>query len=323
MKAKAKNMIIVLGIFFLILIVAGFIAGNILYNLAINPKSDKSAVFDAPENVVAGSTEVNPEALQDRQEEKEWFNSIGYENIYLESKDRLRLHAYMIPNKNKTGRWAILCHGYTSVGTAMIKPAMTFYNMDFNILIPEARGHGMSEGNYIGMGWHDRLDIVSWINEIVRKDKDAEIILYGVSMGGTTVMMVSGEELPENVKAIIEDCGYSSVWEELAYQMKTLFRLPAFPVLYFASAVTGIRAGYTLGEADAVKQVAKTKTPMLFIHGDSDTFVPPYMLDKVYNAAGGPKEKLIVRGAGHGAAALADSAAYWETVKNFIDRFLS
>jgi len=141
-------------------------------------------------------------------------------------------------------------------------------------------------------------------------------------MGGATVMMTSGEELPKNVKAIIEDCGYTSVWDEFSYQLKEIFNLSSFPIMNFSSAVTKIRAGYTLEEASAIAQVAKSKTPMMFIHGDNDTFVPSSMFNEVYEAANVPKEKIYVKGAGHGEAASVAGEMYWEKIENFINKYL-
>ena len=107
------------------------------------------------------------------------------------------------------------------------------------------------------MGWDDRLDIIDWINTILEYNPNAEIVLHGVSMGAATVSMVSGEDLPSNVKAIVADCGYTSVWDEFAYQLDDLFSLPEFPILNVSSLVAKVRAGYFLGEASTLKQVAK------------------------------------------------------------------
>jgi fermentation-respiration switch protein FrsA (DUF1100 family) len=293
MKKKYKILFGVIVSLFVLFIGAGFIAGNYFYNLALNPQSDKTAVLDAPHNLIAS----NPNEVKEKEARETWFNS-HYEEKTIQSVDQLKLNAYSIKNQKESNKWAIIFHGYSSDGLQMTKYAKHFYDMGYNVLIPDARGHGKSEGDYIGMGWHDRLDVVSWIDNTVQLNNDAEIVLFGVSMGGATVMMASGEELPTNVKAIIEDCGYSSVWGEFSYQLKAIFHLPAFPIMYFASAVTKLKADYTLGEADTVKQVAKSQTPMLFIHGSNDTFVPSSMLNEVYEAANVPKEKLLVEGAG-------------------------
>ncbi len=143
-------------------------------------------------------------------------------------------------------------------------------------------------------------------------------------MGGATVMMVSGEDLPPNVKAIIEDCGYSSIYDEFSYELKHLFKLPAFPILYFASLITKIRAGYSLlRDGSCTEQVSKSKTPILFIHGDKDDFVPFYMLDKVYGAANCQKEKLVVEGAGHALSAMTNPKLYWSAIKAFLNNHFS
>ncbi|MGV2687118.1 alpha/beta hydrolase, partial [Clostridium perfringens] len=122
----------------------------------------------------------------------------------------------------------------------------------YNVLIPDLRAHGNSEGSYIGMGWNDRLDIIEWINLIIKNYENTEIILHGVSMGAATVSMVSGENLPNNVKVIIADCGYTSVWKQFSHKLKGLYSLPDFPVMHASSLVSKFRAGYNLRKASAL-----------------------------------------------------------------------
>ncbi|MFJ7731053.1 alpha/beta hydrolase [Lysinibacillus sp. NPDC097231] len=317
MKRKYKVIITIVSLLLILFVGAGFFAGNYFYNLALDPNTDKSAVLNAPHNSIA----ISPKETKEKEEREKWFKE-NYEDSFIQSFDDLNLHSYTLKNTKETNKWAIVFHGYSSDGTQMTKYAKHFYDKGFNVLIPDARAHGKSEGDYIGMGWHDRFDVVSWINNVIDSDKNAEIVLYGISMGGATVMMASGENLPDNVKAIIEDCGYSSVWDEFSYQLQSIFNLPAFPIMHFSSIVTKLRADYTLGEANTVEQVAKSKTPMLFIHGSNDTFVPSDMLNEVYEAANVPKEKFIVEGAGHGGAESVAEDSYWETINNFLTKYL-
>ena len=165
----------------------------------------------------------------------------------------------------------IMVHGYRGDGASIIAPIKKFYKQGYNLLIPDLRGHGLSEGDYIGMGWDDRLDILKWIDYILLKNQNAKIVLYGVSMGGATVMNVAGEKLPQAVKAIIEDCGYTSVWDIF----KSHIDMPEIEselAMHMASLVTKVRAGYYLEDVQPIEQVKKSQTPMLFIHGREDHF---------------------------------------------------
>lgn len=109
------------------------------------------------------------------------------------------------------------------------------------------------------------------------------------------------EDLPPQVKAIIEDCGYTSVDAQLSYQLSRMYHLPSFPLLNTTSLVTKLKAGYSFSEASALEQIKKNKLPILFIHGAEDWFVPVSMVYELYEACPSEKELYIVEGAGHGA----------------------
>jgi hypothetical protein len=195
----------------------------------------------------------------------------------------------------------------------------SFYGENgYNVLTPDMRSHGGSEGTYIGMGWLDRLDVLKWIDYIIELDPEAEIILHGVSMGAATVMMVSGEELPSNVLGIIEDCGYTSVWDIFSDELSYLFSLPDFPFLYTADLIANIRAGYGFKTASALNAVSKSTVPILFIHGSIDTFVRTDMVYELYDACSSPKDLLVIEGAGHGDSYRMDPDTYFDTVFSFI-----
>lgn len=314
---KKKIIGIAISSILVILILGLSFVGNYFYNLALNPDTPKDIVFGTPEEAEATSGQVLDSDIQ-------WLlTESNYTDETLTSFDNLNLHAYKVLNQNDSNKWVITVHGYTSEGINMSSYAKNYYDIGYNVLIPDLRSHGLSEGDYIGMGWDDRLDIIDWINTILEYNPNAEIVLHGVSMGAATVSMVSGEDLPSNVKAIVADCGYTSVWDEFAYQLDDLFSLPEFPILNVSSLVAKVRAGYFLGEASTLKQVAKSKTPILFIHGDEDDFVPYYMMEELYNATSSKKEMLTIKNAGHAKASEVDPETYWTTVSNFTSKYIT
>lgn len=313
MTKKKKIIISLATVLLLITVGAGIFIGNYFYDLAINPFTSKDMIFGDDDD-----TEGEVE------EDVNWLvKNSNYADKYINSFDNLKLHGYEVKNENKTNKWAIVVHGYTSEGELVSSKAKHFYEMGYNVLVPDLRGHGKSEGDYIGMGWDDRLDIIEWINNILEDNPNSEIILHGTSMGAATVLSTSGENLPNNVKAIIADCGYTSVWNEFTYQLKALFNLPSFPVMNLSNMVTMVKAGYSLKDASPIEQVSKSKTPILYIHGDKDDFVPYYMMDELYRATSSEKSKLTVQNAGHGKADLVNPDLYWNTVTDFLSKYMS
>lgn len=295
----------------LVIVLTG--AGMYFYNYAVVPSKKDFLAGDTP----GTNTEV-------KTPQEKWFKDKRNRSYWdVTSKDGLKLKAIYLPAEGKTDKNVIMAHGYMGSAETMANFAKMYHDWGYNVLVPDARGHGESEGDYIGFGWPERKDYLQWIDKLLAENgKDAQITLYGISMGGATVMMTSGEKLPENVKAIVEDCGYSTVNEELAYQLKDMFHLPSFPLVPVTSLITKIRAGYFFGEASSIAQLKKNKVPMLFIHGDADKFVPFEMLDEVYKATDAPKEKFVVKGAEHAKSYSADPKAYKENVERFLKKYV-
>lgn len=304
-------MIIILVILICLVIITGTITGNFLFNLALNPKKSKSIIFN---------NEIDEIKTQMKIDNEKWLKE-NAKSVYIQNK-KINLHSYEVNNKKESKTWVIAVHGYTDSGYFMVNAAKKFLDYGYNVLISDLRAHGKSEGKYIGMGWLDKDDIILWIDYLISTYGNIKIILYGISMGAATVMMTSGEKLPSNVRMVIEDCGYTSVWDEFSYELKYLFHMPTFPALYNANLITKIRAGYSLRKASCIKQIKKSSIPILFIHGDQDKFVPFYMLDKLYDAANCKKEKLVIKNAGHAEAQAVDPEKYWHTVRKFIKRYI-
>ena len=310
MKIIKKFILITFLILLVAIISMGTFAGNLLYNIAIDSNTSKNTIYA---EYIYKVTDSNQSWL---------LQKSNYTDEYIKSFDNLKLHAYMIKQKKKTSKWVIITHGYGAEGKLMSSNAHNFYSLGYNVLIPDLRGSGKSEGDYIGMGWYDRLDICEWIDSIVDDDPNSEIALFGVSMGASTILMASGEDLPSNVKGIISDCAYTSAYDVLNYELDTYLNTPSFPIVNFTNLITILRAGYSLKEASPISQVAHSKTPILFIHGDKDDFVPYSMMDKLYNATSSQKEKLTIKGATHAKAELVNPKLYWSSVNNFLNKYV-
>jgi fermentation-respiration switch protein FrsA (DUF1100 family) len=232
-----------------------------------------------------------------------------------------RLYGRLFLAHPESTKWVICVHGYRANGKRdMAYIASRFAEAGFNVLVPDLRAHGQSSGETIGMGWLDRFDIISWISYLIGQNEEAEIILMGGSMGAATVMMTSGESLPENVKGLIADCGYTSVYDEFKAMLQTALKLPAFPILSFANLLSSKKAGFRLSTASSVRQLEKNKRPILFIHGTGDKFVPYEMLQQNVAATQGVKAILTIEKAPHFSSCIYEPERYFATIFEFIQK---
>ena len=261
------------------------------------------------------------EKCQQQERARDWLRAQPMlEDVEITARDGLKLHGYFLPAAQPTGKTVLAVHGYRCDGLREWGFYADFYHRcGYNLLMVDDRGHGQSEGKYIGFGCPDRLDVLCWADWLKKRfGDDCRTLLHGISMGGATVLLAGGEaQLEPSVCGIIDDCGYTSAWEEQRYQLKNSFHLPAFPLLYVADLCCRLCAGYSFRQADALAAVKNIRVPVLFIHGDADDFVPTEMGYRLYEACQAKKKLLIVRGAIHADSYLTDKLAYEAAVREF------
>lgn len=307
------------GICLILLILGGIITGGSFYliDYALRPERPK---FDW-QTAISKECGNYPFITS-------WIDSLqihkALKDTFITAPDGIRLHAFYSYADKPTRKTALLIHGYGDQATSML-PIGYMYNhsLNFNILLPDLRAAGQSEGKAIQMGWLDRIDVKQWIDIAPSLFGDSlRMVVHGVSMGGATTMMVSGETLPDYVDCFVDDCGYTSVWDEFKKELDSQFGLPPFPLLYTASWLCDLKYGWNFQEASALKQVAKCQKPMMFIHGADDDYVPTWMVYPLYEAKTEPKELWIVPDTEHAVSYRNYPKEYTEKVKKFVTKFL-
>lgn len=249
-----------------------------------------------------------------------------HSDVWQTSFDGLRLHATYFPAEEtqEKPKIVICFHGYTSQGMSDYIGLSDYYQKrGFAMLLPDARAHGESEGEYIGFGCPDRKDALGWINWVIEElGEETEVLLHGTSMGAATLLMLSGLPLPEQVKGIVSDCGFTSPKEVFTHVLHSMYHLPAFPLIPGADLVNRKLAGYGMDECNAKREVEKATVPILFIHGEADTFVPCSMCDEIYERCASPKSRLIVAGAAHAESYYKDRESYEKALTEFIGQVM-
>lgn len=256
-----------------------------------------------------------------------WVDSLrevsALKDTFIVNSQGVPLHAYYIAAHFPTPRTAVVVHGYTDNAVRMFMIAyMYHHDLGYNVLLPDLQYHGRSGGKAIQMGWKDRLDVMEWTKIADQLfGGNTRMVVHGISMGAAMAMMLSGEILPEYINCFVEDCGYTNVWDQFSKELKERFGLPAFPLLYTAGWLCDWKYGWNFREASALEQVRRCRLPMLFIHGEKDTYVPTEMVYELYEAKPDPKQLWIVPRAAHAASYKENSSIYTEKVKTFLDLY--
>lgn len=322
-KRKRKVFIIVLIIIFLIAVLY-FILVNFLVSAALVPSFMRKLesfqrITDESYAAQVQTSDIQVNRQLALNHTNEWLESVDSRKISAVSEDGYTLIATEFYKQENTHLWALVLHGYTGWKEEMYPFACWYYEEGYQVVVPDLRCQGESDGDFIGMGWTDHYDCTLWIDYILSKDADARIVIHGQSMGAATALMMTGEEtLSDHVVAVVSDSAYTDAYSMFGDKVTEWFYLPAFPLVDSARLVLLLRGGYDLLDASAINAVAKSSTPTLFIHGTSDAMISVQMSRDLYDAATCPKELLIVESAGHAQTQDKDPDAYYGAIREFL-----
>lgn len=218
----------------------------------------------------------------------------------------------------------IAFHGYRSAGlTDFCGGAQISRELGHNLLLVDQRAHGKSRGRTITFGIKERWDVLSWVEyALERFGMDTKILLFGISMGASTVLMASELPLPENVKGIVADCPYSSPIKIIRFVGRKM-RIPAAVAAVFSWVGAKVYGGFDLRETDPVRAVRQAKVPILLIHGESDGFVPCDMSSEIQRSNPQKVHRCTFPGADHGISFLVNPDRYRQIVGEFCEKVLT
>lgn len=247
------------------------------------------------------------------------------EELELTSDDGINLKGYLFKNAKATDKTAICVHGYNSTGFLdFATVGLEYLNRGYNLLLVTNRACGSSGGKWTGFGILERKDTAKWTERIAEIYPEGDIILHGCSLGGATVCMMSDMTLPKNVKALVSDCAFGDLKDELTHMFKYMAHLPAFPLLNLVEKWCKAKAGYGFSDNSPFAAVAKAEYPMLFAHGIADRYIPYQTAEKLYALCPTEKELLLIEGAGHAAAQLrGGKEKYFDPLFAFLAKYVN
>lgn len=256
--------------------------------------------------------------LQERKEGKAWNETVKKTKLTMESDDGKILVAQKIIVDKKSKDWVVILHGQGGNVEDVYDLAFAYAKEGYNILLPDLRAHGESEGSYYGMGWLDRLDVINWIDVVLEEHSSANILIHGVGLGADTALMLSGEPLKDSIKAIIAEGAYTTAWDAVKKEYKERHPdWPVFPIMHMLNPVAKVWGGYFLTEADAVTQVANAKIPILLIYGSNDTYADEEMAKELDSAIASEHELYMIATGTHEDCRFAEPDNYYGKVFDF------
>lgn len=298
-------MIIAIGIIIFLLLLATFLLSNVI----LKPR------VKTPEDIYKREVEygrIVPDLYERMEKTKVQIPSrYGYSLSAVILEDEITKKE---ENRNKI---AVLCHGYTYGKLGAIVYAQILMDLGFTSIIYDHRNHGESGKKYTTMGYYEKYDLETVIDWCYANfGRDIRIVTHGESMGAATVLDYLN--MKDNVSLVIADCGYSDLKTLLRHQMKTIFHIPPFIFMPLANLCLKLRAGFFIREVSPIEGVRKSKTPILFIHGDQDTYVPYQMSIQMFEECKAPKKLYLAKGAIHANSVVVDYEQYKQVVRDFI-----
>lgn len=305
-------------IIILSMLIITFVISYIAYKMAFyNDPNKEIDLYDSP---VVSNDESCKKVMNSLIDE---FKVIPYEEICITSFDGLKLKAkyYHLDDKAPI---QIQCHGYKGCGIRDMSGGNKLAReANYNTLVISHRAHDGSGGKSITFGIKERQDVLSWVNYLnERFQSQNKIILVGVSMGAATVLMCSELNLPSNVKAIIADCPYDDIKQEIKVFIKKMKLPPTilYPFVYLGSFIF---AKFKINETSPLQAVKNSKVPILLIHGEEDDVVPLHMSNNIYNANKEKVEYHTFKNAKHGLSYIIDPKRYEEITLDFLSKHLT
>lgn len=299
--------------------IASYELSKKLVKIALDRNDKKEGTKKSNLGKVISGTTIPKEILEKQKSDGETLKNSPCKIVEIKTHDGHKLIGHWFEKENAK-RTIIAMHGWRSSWTKDFGMVSKFLNSsDSNVLYVEQRGQNNSGGDYIGFGVIERFDCVEWAKWVSENTShDMGIYLYGISMGATTVLMSAELDLPKNVKGIIADCGFTStheIWKHVAEKNLHIYYKGILENMADEICKRKIQVGSK--EVSSVKAMENCKTPVLFIHGTDDKFVPVEMTYKNYKACISPKRLLIVPGAEHAMSYAIEPQKYEREILKF------
>ena len=249
--------------------------------------------------------------------DEKYYNALTKEDFYTDSEYGYPLHGIWFPN-GESKETVVIVHGYTANLFTSMRYIRLFFEKGYNVLIYDHRFHGKSGGDYCSMGYFEKYDLRTMVGWVIKKTGPLSVVgVHGESMGAATAVLHAA--IDDRIAFTIADCPYDDLRRQFAYSLKVKYKLPSFPIMYTGSLAAKIMFKFFFKDVSPIGSIPHIKTPVMFIHGDSDRYVPTSCSVNMYHSMRARKGLFLAKGAKHAESIFADREDYTKVVYRFID----
>ncbi len=311
---KIKKVIIILLIFIFILFnSAGLWVGNFIYTEACKKQTSKG---------VSNLYEIYKNTFDDNR-----FLKLSKEDVIINSLYGYKLSGTYILNPIKTQNTVVIVHGIRGSRWESLKYADIYLDRGFNVVVYDSRFSGESGGSNISFGFYEKYDLDQFIKWVHNKNPNGMIGVHGESMGGATALLHSKlNEKSKLVKFYVSDCAYSNLGNLLTFRLKEDYGIKnkfiSSVIVTYTNIIAYLRSGFTFSQVSPINSINSVQTPIMFVHGDSDNFIPFSMSNDMYYIKPGKKAIYIAPYSGHAQSYLYNKKDYTKKIYDFLDKNL-
>ena len=250
-------------------------------------------------------------AWQEEHYDLSWYDGLDKRDYTVTSGDGYALHCQLVCSPAPSDRYVIISHGYTDNRFGALKYGKLYLDLGFNLIVYDLRGHGLNAPTFCTYSVRESEDLNAVIADARARFGGMKALgLHGESLGAATTVAVL--KYAPAVDFAVADCGFSEITPVLVGGLRAM-KLPG-GLVRVASACARLRYGYSFGRMRPIDSLAESRVPVLFIHGAEDDFITPDHSRRMYDAARGEKQLVLIPGAKHANSVLPDPAMYAEAV---------
>ena len=315
------NWYIFSAILFIFLIIAFTFAYIIFHQVSVRRKPKKPDIHS-----IFSQNKIDIVGEENIKNTLKWIEESISEHVCIQSEDGLKLHCSLINADESAKGVVIIFHGYRSFGARdFCQQLPMIHEAGYHIMLVDQRSHGQSEGKYIYYGTKEHRDALLWrkkASEIY--GNELPIALFGLSMGGATVLMASGEIEKEDaqVKCVIADCPFYSPAEIIKYVLWKYFKIYPQPIIHLVKFWARLLADFNIDFPSCAEQAKKSSLPYLLFHGKKDEFVPTDCSVRIANSLGDQARLVLVDEAQHAEAVYYNSELYKKELIEFLTKYM-